>query len=277
MPCVLKASITAIKNATDDEEKQLLILRRALRAFSETSWDTVPLKLHKIIREIIKEETGVDDPYRALKKKYNEKALSLYPEMKKIISESDDSLKTSAKLAALGNTVDFGVYSGAELEKLIESVKRLEFSVNDYDRFRRRLENSETLLYFLDNSGEIVFDKVFLETMIEERGKPFEGLTIVCKSSPVLNDATLEDVKETGLDELPNVELKTVDIELKPPKGESVENWVAAHDLTILKGQANLEGFIDLHGVFFLLVAKCDRIAKVLSAELGGLVLKYNP
>ncbi len=278
IPCVLRASTIAVRQATEDPRQREEIFRRILRSFSEVSWDHIPLKLHQVVRDVIKDATGVVDPYHTLKREYDRKALSLYPDMRKIISESDDPLKTAVKFAALGNMIDFGVYSETILEMLLERASTSELSINDYELFKETLMKAKQLLYFLDNSGEIVFDKVLLESMIDVRGKPFEKITLVCKDSPILNDATIEDVKYVGLDTLPNVELRTITIDLKPASGnESVEDWIKQYDLTIFKGQANFEAFLDLPGVFFLFITKCTKVSEILGVNVGDLVLKYNP
>jgi len=281
IPCILQGSLNLIKHSTNDESLRKSLLRRILKLLSEEDWNKSPFELYRIAQSTILKATGVVDPYRKLKKDSNRKALKLYPEMKKIIFESDNPLKTAAKLATLGNIIDYGIAAETALEEeLLEKVNHVEFAIDDFEKFRKKILESNTLIYFLDNAGEVVFDKVLLETMLAVRNKPFKQLTIVCKEEPILNDVTLEEIEEVDLHLLPNTSIETISSDLKfisSPRKINVLERVKQHDIVIFKGQANFENFLDYSNAFFLLVVKCPVISKILGVRVGGLVLKYSP
>jgi len=70
--------------------------------------------------------------------------------------------------------------------------------VDEYQAFRDALSDTEEVLYLLDNAGEIVFDRILIETMVSH-GK---RVLAVVKGSPVLNDCTKADAIEAGLVEV---------------------------------------------------------------------------
>ena len=115
-------------------------------------------------------------------------------------------------------------------------------------------------------------DKLFLE---------FIGLPqkyFVVRESPVINDITLEDAKMTGMDKTATV-ITTGD-DSPGAVWESASKDFKDHfknaDVVIAKGQGNLEGLIDVHHdhIYFMLVVKCDLIAKKIDAQREDFVVK---
>lgn len=54
-------------------------------------------------------------------------------------------------------------------------------------------------LYLGDNCGEIVFDRLPIEQL------PSKNVTFVVRGDPIINDATMADARETGVNELVTV------------------------------------------------------------------------
>jgi len=278
IPCTLKGVLTLIKLSTDNEDLRRRLLREIVKMFGEADWDVLPLRLYQAAQQLVSRVTGINDPYYELKREHNRKALELYPTMKRMIEEDEDPLGMAAKIAAMGNMIDFGIFAEADLEGLVNRLKRLEFAVNDIQSFREGVLKADEVIYFLDNAGEIVFDKVLLEAMIQFRGRPFKTLTLVCREKPTINDAVAQDVEEVSLSRLPNAQIEslTSDLEYVVAGGRvEVIERIEQHDLAIFKGQVNLESFLGRVEGFFLLVAKCPVIAKLLGVREGDLVLKY--
>ncbi len=95
-------------------------------------------------------------------------------------------------------------------------------------------------------------------------------------SGPILNDATLEDARETGLSSIVPVienghqDLGTILDRCSP---EFRETFFRAR-LIIAKGQANYETLDDRpENIFFILKAKCQVIAQSLGVEMYDAVL----
>jgi len=282
VPCLVKQALRAAKLAKGDRKVLELVLRRVMKALSEEDWDTTPPELAQTVYRIVRDLTGVNDPFLEVKRLSNEEALRLYPKVKSALRESKDPLLTAVKAAIAGNVIDFGALEEpvGELERQLLAIMRKGFAINDYPSFRKKALEAESLLLFADNSGEIVFDKLLIETLNVVRAEPLRRVTLVVKGGPIINDATREDVEQVGFDEVPGLEVKTIsngDPGTGPQRrGEEVYRWVEEHDLVVAKGQGNYECLSDRGGLFFLLIAKCPVIAEDLGVKVGDLVLKYN-
>jgi Uncharacterized conserved protein len=125
------------------------------------------------------------------------------------------------------------------------------------------LERARKIIYLADNAGEIVFDKLLLETILSryEIGK----IIFVVKATPIINDAMYEDATYVGIDKIPNIEF--MEIEAGSDSGITRESktfldMLEESYIVISKGQGNYESLSDVDGIFFLLMAKCPVIAK---------------
>lgn len=169
------------------------------------------------------------------------------------------------------------------LKKTIGDVLNREFAIDDYQIFKEKIKKANNLLYFVDNTGEIVFDKLLLETILEFRKKIGINqnlkITLIVKGGPVINDATLKDAKYIGMDKIPNVEFRITtnrDTNTGPSlNSKEVESWIKDHDITIAKGQANYEGLSQFNDIFFILITKYRIIASDLGVKERDIVLKY--
>ncbi len=278
--CIAKQALKAARLATNDPRVQEEVLRRVMRRLTEMEWVGTPPQLVRASRvaELIGELTGVEDPYKELKKASNDEALAMVGEVRALIASHDDPLRAAVKVAIAGNIIDFAAVETYDLKATIERVMRQEPAIDDYSRLREEVLSAETLLYFADNAGEIVFDKLLIEEMIRVRGKPFKRVSFVVKGGPIINDATIEDALYVGLDKLPNIEFRKVSSG-KPGTGPErsspeVLSWIRNHDLVISKGQGNYEDLSDAGGVYFLLMAKCPVVAEDIGVKVGDIVIK---
>lgn len=278
--CIAKQALKAARLATNDPKVQEEVLRRVMRRLTEMEWVGTPPQLVRASRvaELIEELTGVSDPYRELKKASNDEALAMVGEVRALIASHNDPLRAAVKVAIAGNIIDFAAVETYDLKATIERVMRQEPAIDDYSRLREEVLSAETLLYFADNAGEIVFDKLLIEEMIRVRGKPFRRISFVVKGGPIINDATIEDALYVGLDKLPNIEFRKVSSG-KPGTGPErsspeVLSWIRNHDLVISKGQGNYEDLSDVEGVYFLLMAKCPVVAEDIGVKVGDIVIK---
>jgi hypothetical protein len=136
---------------------------------------------------------------------------------------------------------------------------------------KNEISKAKSVLYLGDNCGEIVFDKLFIETM------KHQNITFVVRGAPVINDVTLEDANQVGMDNICRVISNGFDapstlIELCSDEFAAEYNNA---DLIISKGQGNFEGLMEsTHpNIFFLLIAKCDPIAKLLGVNKNDMVV----
>ncbi len=277
IPCQQRQMLKILRLSTHDTRLHEEVLRESVSHLSRITWDTDPMSLMKQTYDMVTRATGITDPYRALKEQSNHEVLQLYPELQQCVQHSDDPLLTACKLAVAGNIMDFGAKDHFNIQETIQHVLTSDFAVNQYERFRTSLHQASNLLFFADNAGEIVLDKLLLETILEH--SPVKKLTVVVKETPILNDATLNDVRQIGLDTLPGVEFRLVNTRSNGHSAwmpEHVESWIAAHDVVISKGQANYETLSEYQGVFFLLIAKCPIIAYDTGTYDGALIFKYT-
>jgi uncharacterized protein with ATP-grasp and redox domains len=204
--------------------------------------------------------------------------LKLYPELKEKVKESRDPLRTAVRLAIAGNIIDFAVPQKFNLEETIREVLKKRFVIDDYRKLQKKLKDAETLLFFVDNAGEIGLDKLLVETFLET--KKLKQIDFVVKGGPIINDATLEDAVYMGLDDLPNSEFLTIsngEAGTGPARSsQTVKKWIEEHDLVVSKGQGNYEGLSEHNGLFFMLMVKCPIIASDLGVEVGDIILEYK-
>ena len=275
IPCVLRQVLRASRYSHLPPEIQEKILRESMEALLKENWNKTPPELAHIAHKIARKYAN-GDPYKEVKKKSNDEALSLYLKLREIVNESDDPLRTAIRIAIAGNIIDFGALEefDIDIEKTVNDVLRKRFAYDDYPLFLEKLKNAKSILYFADNAGEIVFDKLLIEKIKEMRDYK---ITLVVKAGPIINDATLEDVKYVGLDsvvdEIRYLSNGEIGYERNSPE---VKRWIEEHDLTISKGQGNYEGLSEFHGIFYMLMVKCPVVAEDINANVGDVVLLYR-
>jgi uncharacterized protein with ATP-grasp and redox domains len=278
IPCFQRQALQAVRFISDDEALHQKVLREVTKKLLGSNWDSTPPQLAHEVHKIVKRVTNEKDPYKEVKKESNDLVLKMYPALKEQVEESNDPLRTAVRLAIAGNIIDFGPLQEFNLEETIKAVLKKKFAIDDYEKLKEHLNDSETLLFFTDNAGEIGFDKLLVETFLE--AKKLEKIRFVVKGGSIINDATLEDAIYIGLCDLPNVEFLTLsngEAGTGPERSsQTVKNWIKKHDLVISKGQGNYEGLSEHNGLFFMLMAKCPVIASDLSVEVGDIILKYK-
>jgi len=276
IPCFVRQALDAARLATDDEQIHEQVVRNILRLTADLDMSQSPpvmgQKIHRLIRELV----GMEDPYHKIKKQFNELALKLYSELRKLIIGSEDPLETAIRLAIAGNIIDFGVNSKlqeSELEKTISECLAAEFSDMQLKPFQQAVNEAEEILYIADNSGEIIFDRLLIEQL------PYEKITVVVKGRPVINDATMKDAELAGL---PKV-VEVIDNGSDAPGTilESCSQYFrdrfAYADLIIAKGQGNYETLSEVNkNIFFILKAKCPVISRDLGCEVGEMILRRS-
>lgn len=275
-PCFLRQAREAMDLSTDDESLKMEIMEDIFKFLSNNfKLDTNSNSTGSAMHKMIKEKTGCRDPYRKEKIEGNEIALKYLPDVKKILDD-DNSLENYVKIAIIGNILDFGAFTlDDDIESVIKTALEKDLAVKDIEEFENSLKNHDEVLYLVDNTGEIVFDKLLL-AKIKEYGL---DITIAVKSEPILNDACMEEALDAGLNEygeLVEIGCGTVgyvDSEISDEFREIFES----HDFVISKGMGNYEGLteIDLSDkdIYFLLCAKCNTISRDIGVNLHDMLL----
>lgn len=273
-PCFLKQSLIALRYGTKDKDLQEKILKDVLEDIQSADTSKPPAYattfIHKKIRDLLEK-----DPFRDIKSEYNQIALKLYPSLTNKVKASSDPLWIASRLAIAGNVIDFGIFTSVDIEGAIERALNNPLTIDDYQPFKAGLADAEDALYLLDNAGEIVFDRILIETM-QSLGK---RVVAVVKGAAVLNDCTIEDAIETGLTEICEVIDNGSDavgtiLEWTSP---SFQQRYREAPFIISKGQGNFETLYDPEKtIFYLFQSKCEVISKELGLSLGSMILKKS-
>ncbi|OKY78738.1 MAG: putative ATP-grasp domain fused to redox center [Candidatus Methanohalarchaeum thermophilum] len=278
IPCFQRQALQAARFITKDECTQEEILREVMSELMSTEWNTDPPKMSLAVHSIVREKVDSNDPYSKVKKRDNDIAMEKYDDLKNLIEEANDSFETAVRLAIAGNIIDFGANEDFDLDETIDEVLEQKFSIDDSKKLRQKLEKGSTIVYLVDNCGEIVLDKLFLETILQMFD--IKKISIGVKGGPIINDATKEDALYVGLDKLDPVEFFEVsngEPRTGPERGsEELKRILNKGDVIISKGQGNYEGLSEISDIFFLLMAKCSIIAEKLDAEEGDIILKHS-
>jgi damage-control phosphatase, subfamily I len=276
LPCFLRQALEAARRVTDDERSQRAVLDAVAALMPNLPLDATPIDLGRQVHRVVRQVTGVDDPYREAKRRDNDRVLALLPQLRRRIASSSDPLRTALMLAAAGNAIDLAISSRVDLELAIERGLENDEGMVDYPSFRAALLRGGDLLYLGDNAGEIVFDRLVVEQLVAMGVR----VTFAVRGRPIINDATLEDAREVGMDRLAEVVSSGSDgpgTALGACDPEFVELFGRSR-LILAKGQGNFEGLSDERApLFFLLMVKCPVVARELRAPIGRTLLRAQP
>jgi uncharacterized protein with ATP-grasp and redox domains len=268
IPCLLRQTLEAGRLATADPADHEKIIRDVLGMLAQINLALSPPVIAKRIFQRLKALTGVEDPYRSLKDRFNRMALDILPALAAKVDAAPEPLSMATRLAIAGNIIDLGANGSlteTDVHLAIENVLSEPFS-GDLDKFGQAVSEAERILYLADNSGEIVIDRLLLEQF---RGK---HITLAVRSRAIINDATLTDAQAAGIHELCEV----IDNGSGAP-GTVLEECnqrflkiFNAADLIIAKGQGNYETLSDASAkIFFLFKVKCPVIASQIGLPIG--------
>lgn len=276
VPCLVRQVLEAARMSSDDESLQEEILRRAMREASEMDMSLSPPVMGQKIHRLIRELTGNPDPYRDAKERTNRLGMALYPEIRERVLRAADPLEMAVRMAIAGNVIDFGVDGSFRDETVRRAMERAATAPLDGDvgAFGREAKAATSIVYLADNAGEIVFDRVLIETLGPER------VTVVVKGSPVLNDALAADAEAAGLVDLVEVIDNGSDAPgtLLEDCSEAMRSRFQGAGMVVAKGQGNYETLSGAaRPVWFVLMAKCKVIARHIGCDLGSLVLQRKP
>ena len=275
-PCFLRQAREALDLSCDDDLLKIEIMNDIFDFLSDNfTRNTNSNKTGSIIHGMIKSKTGCEDPYYNEKIKGNEIALSYLDDVKKILKEND-TLESYVKIAIIGNILDFGAFTlDDDIDAIINESLKKDLAVKDIEEFENSLKKHDKVLYLVDNTGEIVFDKLLMGK-IKEYGV---DITIAVKSEPILNDACMKEAIEAGLDEFGDIveigagTVGYVDSEIS----DEFREIFNAHEFIISKGMGNYEGLTETDlsnkDIYFLLCAKCNTIARDIGVNLKDMLL----
>jgi uncharacterized protein with ATP-grasp and redox domains len=221
---------------------------------------------------LVKRETGVEDLYAEEKFFYNQMLLELYSELKYKVNNSKEPLKMALKYALAGNIIAFGPPHSFDVGKTFDEALQKKLAVDDSETLFESVRNARLVLYLGDNAGEIVTDKLFIETLNHP------NVVFAVRGDAILNDITKKDAEEVGMKEVAHVMDNGFDapstlISFCSDEFQKVFNKA---DVVISKGQGNFEGLyhqVEKPNLFFLFMVKCEEIAHAIGQQVGDAVV----
>ena len=278
LPCVVN-QVIKVANITGVNTKEEL-LRQVFTYLSKMNFDETTPEIIGEIFDMIKRHTNNPDPYKETRNYYNTMFMELLPEFERKIEQAENSFMLAIRYAIVGNIIDFNPIHNTLLEDIydcFEKMEQLELAIDDSHALMKDISNAGTLLYLGDNCGEICMDKILLKKIKELN--PNVKLQFGVRGKPVVNDSISEDAYSVGIDEYAEVvdngdgSLGTVLNRTSPAFQEVYKKA----DVVIAKGQANYECLSEENkNIYFLLMTKCDVIAKDIGVEEKKMICMKN-
>ncbi|MDA8171679.1 MAG: ARMT1-like domain-containing protein [Nitrospiraceae bacterium] len=273
LPCFFKQTVIALKQGTKDGRLQEKVIKGVLEEIERADLSKSPAHattfMHRRIRQVLGR-----DPFKKVKSDYNRIAMKSYPRLSRFAAGSRDPLFTAARLAIAGNIIDFGIFTSIDIDATVERALQGAIACDDYADFKRAVRGARgDILYLADNAGEIVFDRILIESL----GNMGRKVIVAVKGGPVLNDATLEDAASAGITEICRVVDNGSDCvgTILPMTSAGFRKVYRDAGLVISKGQGNFETLLEeKKHIFFLFQSKCEVVSRELGLPLKSMLLK---
>mgnify|MGYP000973124890 CR=1 FL=1 len=281
--CQLAQALILMERKRTPHHRQIEIIKELNRHFETYDNDLGIAACYSEFYSKMKELLNDPDPYKEEKRRQNEQVAALMPAVRKCVEAAEDSLLAAIKVSVAGNIIDLTADKAYDIEEQIEKSLDLPLEVDDYSEFADALKHAETMLFVADNAGEIVLDRLLIEQIHafrEEKGLLPISVVVVVRSTPILNDAMMEDAAFAEMDGVARVVgsgSAYFGLLLDKVSGE-IQKLVRDSDIVLAKGQANFESMIengDLYGgkAYLLLMVKCRHVSERLNADMHGMAL----
>ncbi len=281
----LKCIFAQVETVTDmlgfDEARRESVLRETRDFLSKADYENCTPESMGSLWSLLLRDAETDDPYQTIKSRCNAEAEKMADQTRRAIASADDPFTVALKYAIAGNLIDFGLARPVPVEEQNERIRAVvtaPFAIDHSDLLRGALRTAKRLLYLCDNAGEIVFDRLLLERVRSD----YPALEIVCgvRGKPILNDATMSDALEAGMDAVARVidngdgSPGTVLKKTSPAFREEFERA----DVVVSKGQGNFESLWgeEKEHLYFLFMAKCNSICRVVNVKQMCIVCLKN-
>ena len=203
---------------------------------------------------------------------YNKLMLDYFPYKENKVNTSENHLKMAIQYAMVGNYIDFGALENVndiELKDKLDEAVNIQIDSNLLTDFHKEIVNANRLVYFTDNCGEIVTDRLLIATLRDIN--PDLYISVIVRGKPVLNDATLEDAKYVHMED---VAQKVIGNGTGMPGNvigaisQEAMDEVENADLLISKGQGNFEGLSGCGlNIYYFFLCKCEMFMRRFGVE----------
>jgi len=223
--------------------------------------DSAPYLVY-LFNRVYEKHFGKKASFKEIKTRYNNLVLSMEDELRHKINASDNSLATALMYARIGNYIDFAALDKVDKDTFLAMFETNAFNEKDkktLESFVSQCSKAKNFLLLADNCGEIVLDKLFIEQL--KKAFPNLAVTVMVRGGEAMNDATVEDAEQVGLEKVARVLsngyatagtiYKMLPIEAKKAFDEA--------DVILAKGQGNYESLYEqgFH-VFYSFLCKCE-------------------
>lgn len=286
IPCILNMTVKSLRKLdfTEPEIKGLLKDILTIPGLDGDTWQRTSPELIEDIMNKLYTVLGNTDPFRDIKKRINAQVLDMSPFAEKMIQSSPEPVQTAAKLAIIGNAIDFMMPGGTQTIKknIQERLPLMTLPDQPYRQFFNQLSQTGKLVYLTDNCGEIVFDKLFIKTLQQV----FKiDVIVVVRGLPTLNDATIKEAYDIGMNDVAQVVENGID---GPFPGtvikrcsKQVKKYLNNADLIISKGGGNFDSLEEQINslktkLTFMLLSKCHPINTYFNTSLNqGIIANF--
>ncbi len=259
--CFVRQASDAVTMTELSDENRKHLMQNVLQWISGVDFNQSPPAASQMIHRRLREILRTDDPYRNSKRNHNEMGATLIPPIRKYISSSFDPLIMAVRYAITGNIIDLGAKNKIGYGEIYADLQSASMQpvYGDMDAFKQAVQKAKTILYLADNAGEIFFDRLLIEQLSNAK------VTMAVRGAPVINDATVSDARQAGIDNIAEIIDNGSDAPgtiLDDCSSEFRRRFDEA-DLVIAKGQGNFESLSDeKREIFFLFRTKCKTISR---------------
>lgn len=270
LPCLIN-QVIKVANITNCSNRDDLY-HQVFEQLSKIDFNKSNPEIIGMIFELVKKHLNNEDPYQEIRQYYNNLFLQSYDDFDKKIN----SFKTAIKYAIIGNIIDFSPINNQEITKIddwFDNIDNLSLTIDHVDKLINDIKKAKTILYLGDNCGEICLDKLLLKRI--KQLNPSLKIYFGVRGKSVVNDSIESDAYEVGIDEYASIisngdnSLGTILSRTSAQFNQIYQNC----DFVIAKGQANFESLSEENKkIYFLLMVKCDVIAKYINVPEKSLV-----
>ena len=282
IPCILKMCLGFIRKTGLDSSEEFKLFNDVMQipSLKGEDWTVTSPDVIEKVMQITYDMLGDKDPLRKEKADLNQYLLDRYEVYETMVHKARDPLKIAVHLAILGNSIDIMLSDDfSHLQSTIRDKMKHPLPEEKYQQLKQQLANTRRLIYFGDNAGEIVLDKLLISTLKELYDLE---ITFVVRSMPTLNDVTLKEARDVKMNEVARVLGNGIEGPFPGTRvsrcSREIQDLFKEADLVISKGGGNFDSLDEdkkRYGqkISFLFLSKCYLYEKHLHAPLEAPIL----
>ena len=263
--CIVKGNLEKFP-ANTSIEKQVEYKQKLLQIIGNARDDLSSPVISKKIKQLQSEMFGMVDDYKEIKHHFNELMMEFETSTIKDVEQSKEPLYRAISYAMIGNYIDFGAMDSVDetyLKELLSTASERTFDLKQYSQLEKDLRNAKKVVYITDNCGEIVMDKVLVQTI--QKLYPQANVQVLVRGYPVINDATIDDARQVGMDTIASIVENGSDIPgtFYDYISQEAKELLDTADVILAKGQGNFETMrMCQKNVYYIFLCKCEMFAR---------------